>query len=395
VSAPKEKLYRDHVSLSASGSSKWLNCTPSAKLETKIEESTDSVYSIEGTIAHSLADIHLRFFNNEIDEKTHAKEIKKIQSHAMYSQEMEHEVQKYVDIIKEMYHDALGQKSDVELFIEEKFEFSNFVRNVYCKIDAALVADGNVSIIDMKYGVGNKILAESNSQLMLYALGVLDKYDMLYDISSFHLTIIQPRLDHTSTFYITVEDLLAWGESHVLPRAEMAYAGKGDKCVGDWCKFCKAAPLCNALYKESLAVSKHDFKDPDLIDDDTLFELSKQLPILKDWANSVQKYILSRAINGHQWPGYKLVEGKSNRRWKSEADVIDTLKSLYVDKPESYTNVRVKSITEIERLTGKKDFSSHFSHLLEKPQGKISLVHSSDPRRAINSFEKAKEYFED
>lgn len=388
-----EHSSRKHALLSASGSSRWLNCTPSARLEDKYNESnpsTTSVYAEEGTLAHEFGDISLRFKLGQIEEKIYKKEIAKLRKHKLYSEEMEPEVDKYINICMELYQDAIKRTPDAVAMVEERLDFSHLVEQGFGTGDFNMVADGILDVADLKYGKGVKVDAEKNSQLMLYGSGALRQFEMLYDIHTVRLHIIQPRLDHYSVWEIKAEDLIKWGEKEVKPKASKAYLGEGIQQAGNWCKWCKVKGMCATLAAKNVKLAQHEFKDPHLLTDDQIAQVFGQIPMLVDWANAVGDHMLNEALKGKSWKGYKIVEGRSLRKFTNPDEVMKKLQEDYDE--EKYTKTSLLGIGAIEKLVGKKDFNSKLGSFVIKPPGKPTLVPMSDKRPAMG-IEQAKEDF--
>ncbi len=389
-------LARKHALLSASGASRWLHCTPSARLEEKFEESspsTSSVYADEGTLAHEFGDLNLRKAAGRITDSVFEKEIKELRKHPLYSSEMEGEVDKYVTYVLETFAEAKQKTPDAVLMIEERLDFSHLVEQGFGTGDAGVIADGVLEIIDLKYGKGIRVEAEENPQLMLYGSGALRSFELMYDIHTVKMTIVQPRLDHISSWEISVKDLITWGEKTVKPAAAKAYEGKGVQKAGDHCKWCKVKAMCATLAAKNVALARHEFKDPHLLTEKQLLEVYKQQPMLVDWVNAVADYLLAEALKGKQWPGYKIVEGRSQRKWIDEKEVVKTLmKKKYT--ADQFMVSKLAGIPAIEKLIGKKEFPEVLGSLVVTPPGKPTLVPVSDKRPAMG-IEQAKLDFKD
>lgn len=386
-----EHSTRAHALLSASGASRWMNCTPSARLEEKFDESSTSTFAAEGTLAHEFGDVNLRFKNGEIDEKTLKAELKKLRKDKNYTDEMESEVDKYVTIVMEAFAVAKARTPDAKLLIEERVDFSHLVEKGFGTGDVCIVADGFLDVIDLKYGKGVKVDADKNPQLMLYGSGALRKFDLVYDIHTVNLVIVQPRLDHLSEWKISTEDLIEWGQKEVKPKAAKAYQGKGVQKAGDHCKWCKVKAMCATLAAKNVKLAQHDFKDPHLLTESQVLGVYKQIPMLVDWANAVGKHLLDEAVKGKKWQGLKLVEGRSNRKWTDEKKVQEALIENLFDEKE-FTTTKLQGITAVEKLVGKSKFPTILGSLVIKPQGKPTLVPMSDKRPAMG-VEQAKEDF--
>lgn len=384
----KKHSERQHAFLSASGSSKWLNCTPSAQLEDKYPDTVSS-YAAEGTLAHEFAQIELM---QEIDPTSSFKrKLNKLRASELYTSEMEDHVDSYAQYIFEAFINAQAESSGAILKIEDQIDLSHYIEEGTGINDAVIIADGVLEIVDLKYGKGVKVEAKENSQLMLYGLGALREHELGYDIKTVKLTIVQPRLDHISSWSIEAEELQKWGTETVIPTAKLAYAGEGELNPGDHCRWCKAKARCPALADHNMEVAKHDFKDPKELSDKQLLEIFAKQPMLVDWVKSVGEYLLSEALSGKAWKGYKLVEGRSNRKWKDEAKAINAL--LIKGFTEEHTmNTKIKGIGDIEKLVGKNNFTAIVGKHVIKPQGAPTLVSKDDKRPAMGD-EQAKEDF--
>ena len=381
---------QEHAFLSASGSSRWINCTPSARLEEKFEEKESSVFAKEGTLAHNMAEIILNYKLGRLNTKIFNANIKKIKTDPLYSPEMDEEVGKYVDHIMQEFSDAKEITLDARILIEEKLDFSDFVKDGFGTGDSSIIADGVLNLDDLKYGKGIKVEAPENTQLMLYGLGALKKFELMYDIHTLKLTIFQPRLDHVSSWIISVKDLLAWGEK-IKPIAKKAYKGEGEQNSGDWCKWCKVKNHCKALANINLELAKHDFQEPALFTEEEIIDIYSKLSLFQDWAKSISKYVLDEALKGKKFKGYKLVAGKSNRKWADEKKIMAKFKKLGF-KTTEFINSKLIGITAAEKLVTKKEFPKIFEGLVIKPPGAPTLVTDKDIRPAMG-LEQAKEDF--
>ena len=298
---------------------------------------------------------------------------------------------KYVDYVMEQYQVAKKITPDAILSIEDKIDLTEYIEDGFGSNDAAIIADSTLYVSDLKYGTGIRVQADNNSQLMLYGLGALLKASLMYDIDTVSLNIIQPRLDHVSAWKISAEDLFNWGEEQVKPRAELAYAGEGELCAGDWCKWCKAKAPCRALHDKNLELAKHDFKDPKLLSDKELMAVYKQLHLLTDWAKAVKSYLLKEAIGGKKWEGHKVVAGKSNRKWVDEEKIKEILREEMFED-EKFLNTKLKGLGDIEKLVGKADFDELLGEHIEKPEGKPTLVPDSDKRKPFGLGEAQEDF---
>lgn len=386
----QEHTNRSHALLAASRASRWMNCPPSARLEEKMDESAPSKYAEEGTLAHELAEMTLRARFRLSPAGLCTKEIRGLKKNPLYSDEMEKYLDVYLDYVTEQYRVALHTTPDAVVLLEERLDFSRWVEQGFGTGDAIVIADGTMEVIDLKYGKGVEVFAENNPQLMLYGLGALEAFDMLYGIDTVKLTIVQPRQERIDSWSISSEDLYVWGEEEVKPKAALAYEGKGETKCGYWCKWCRVKPLCAKMAEANLDLAKDEFKDPQLLSEDRLVEVFTQLPMLKDWAESVAEYLLKQAIAGKEIPGYKVVEGRTQRKWADEAQVREIL-SVDHD-PSEFMVTKLAGIPAIEKLL-KKDFQPLLGDLVVTPQGSPTLVPLSDKRPAMNGLSQAKAEF--
>lgn len=394
--APEHKE-RKHALLSASSAARWLACPPSARLEDKFRETcgydNSSVYADEGTLAHEFAELNLRYLSGRIsDDEEFVQALEVLRAHDLYSEEIETEVEKYTTYVMEAFEAAKTVVPDPILFIEEKLDFSQVVEKGFGTGDAGIIADGTMEIIDLKYGKGVKVEAYENPQLKLYAIGALHAYEMLYNITKVKVTIVQPRIDNIVSWVISVKELYRWAEETVKPIAAKAYEGKGLQKAGDHCKFCLVKAMCATLAAKNVALAKHEFKDPQLLTEKQLIDVYKQIPMLVDWANAVGEHLLKEAISGKKVEGYKLVEGQSRRRWTNEEDVQAKLKEEGYTE-EQFNTVKLKGISDIEKLVGKKNFPALMEGFVVKPQGNPILVPETDKRPEYKSLEQAKNDF--
>lgn len=362
----------DHAVLSASGSHRWLNCTPSARLELEFEN-TGSEAAREGTAAHALCEHKLK----------RALRMRSKRPVSDYdSDEMEECTDAYVEFVMEQYEAAKQDCKDPVVLIEQRLDFSCYVPDGFGTGDCVIISDDKLHIIDFKYGMGILVEAESNPQMKLYALGALAVYDALYDISEVSMTIFQPRRENVSTWTVSVADLKAWAETELKPKADMAYNGEGDYLPGEWCTFCRAAVRCRARAEEKLKLAQTEFRMPPLLTDAEIEDILAVLPDLTKWANEITAYALDAALNhGKEWNGFKVVEGRSVRKYRDEDAAAEAAKAA------GYRDIYRQTLiplTEMQKLMGKDRFEDILGGLIYKAPGKPTLVPKLDKRPAVN-----------
>ncbi len=362
-----------HALLSASSSHRWLNCPPSARLgENYTDQSSD--FAAEGTDAHTLCEFRLsEALGFETDNP--------IEDLSWYNEEMETCASDYVSYITELLAEAKKVCTDSVVLIEQRLDYSRYVESGFGTGDCVIIADGTLHVIDYKHGQGVLVEAEHNPQMMLYALGALELFDGIYDIDNVHMTIFQPRRSNISTYTLPKEELLSWANNILMPTAKLAYSGAGEFHCGEWCRFCKAKADCRERAKANLQITKDDFDLPPLLTDDEVEELLGKLDEVISWANDIKTYALQAAISGKEWSGYKLVEGRSNRKYIDETSVASAVTAAGFDPYEK----KLLGITEMQKTLGKAKFEEILGAYIYKPPGKPTLVPANDKRQPINT----------
>lgn len=364
---------KGHAILSASSSDRWLHCPPSARL-CKSYEDKGSNYAAEGTDAHSLCEYKLRkALGMEATDPT--------ENLDWYNAEMEDCAAGYASFIMELLEETKQTCSDPVVLIEQQVDFSRWVEQGFGTSDAILISDGTMHVIDYKHGLGILVSAEDNPQMKCYALGALELFDDIYDISTVRMTIYQPRRDNLSTYELSKEDLFRWAEDVLKPAADLAFAGDGNFLCGEWCGFCKAKNACRTRAAANLELAKYEFKLPPLLTDEDVEDILSKIDDLVTWASDIKEYALQQAISGKEWSGWKLVEGRSNRKYTNDAAVAEAVTKAGFDPYER----KLLGVTAMQKLLGKARFEEVLAGLIEKPQGKPTLVPESDKRPAMNN----------
>lgn len=364
---------RKHAVLSASSSERWIHCPPSVRLGERFDDQ-ESAYALEGTCAHALAEWKLRrslgypaedptenldFFNEEMDDATDG----------------------YVSFVLEQLEAAKKACRDPKVYVEQRVDFSNWVKDGFGTADALIAADRTLRIIDLKYGTGIEVNAENNTQLACYALGALALFDVLYNIDAISLAIYQPRRQNVSVWETSKEDLLNWAESVLKPAADLAFTGAGDFSCGNWCRFCRAKAICRKRAEENLKLAQDDFRLPPELSDAEVEVILSKVDELTAWASDIKDYALKLALSGKEWSGFKLVEGRSIRKYTNETAVAEAVIQAGFDPYEK----KLLGITTMQKLLGKSRFNELLSAYIRKPQGKPTLVPDSDKRPAMNT----------
>lgn len=385
---PVAHAERAHALLSASGAHRWMVCTPSARLEEKLPESTSS-YADEGTAAHEYAEMRLRrrltvLNKAERDALDNAIEEFK-QSNAYYGAEMEDAITAYVEYVEERWHAAKARTRDATVLLEAKLDYSDWVPEGRGTGDVVIIADELLEVIDLKYGKGVPVSAVGNPQTRLYGLGALAEHGFLYNIRDIAMTIVQIRLDRITTETMPVEELITWAETEVRPAADKAWAGEGDHVPGEHCKFCKVKATCRARKDASMAILDYEFRDPALLTNEEIGQALHIIAQAVEWAKDVQEYAQAQAAAGHRIPGWKLVEGVSRRKLTDEVTAMARLLEAGYSEDKIIKPRELIALGQLEtKVVGKKKFTELLGDLVEKPPGKPALVPETDPRPEYN-----------
>ena len=363
----------NHALLSASSSHRWLQCPPSARLSEGYEDK-GSDFAAEGTDAHSLCEHKLKAaLGMETQDPT--------ENLTWYNAEMEDCANGYAAYVMELLAAARETTSDPVVLVEQRLDYSEYVKEGFGTGDCLIIADGTLNIIDYKHGRGVEVSAIENPQMKLYALGALGLFDSIYDIDTVTMTIYQPRLSNISVFTISSDELLEWAETVLRPTAELAYDGGGEYHCGEWCQFCKAKADCRERANANMALARYDFAQPPLLTDEEVEDILGRVDDLVSWANDIKDYALQAAVSGKKWTGWKVVEGRSNRKYTDEKLVAAAVIAAGHDPYEQ----KLLGITEMQKTLGKAKFDEILGGFIVKPQGKPTLVPESDKRPAMNN----------
>lgn len=368
---------RAHARLNASSSHRWMMCPPSVKLSEQFEDKPSS-YAEEGTFLHELCELKLHRYLGDMDPALIELQYAEHRDNDFYSDEAETVTDEYVAFCIETIEAVRLSCPDPLIMVEHRLDYSDFVPDGFGTGDLIIVADGVLEVIDFKGGRGVRVEANRNSQLMLYGLGALLEFDPLYDIHQVRMTIVQPRLSNLSSFEMEADDLIRWAETEVRPKAMLAYEGKGEFCAGEWCRFCKARYTCRKRSEYHMSLAARDFKEPDLLSDEEIADILPVAESLNSWVQDLLAYATQEAVIGKTWPGYKLVAGRSIRKYTSEAEVIKAATEA------GYTDIYKTSLLgvgDLEKRMGKKAFNEVLGKYIVKPVGAPTLVPETDPRK--------------
>lgn len=372
-----------HSTLSASSAHRWLSAPPLPQLE-KLFPKDASPMEAEGTAAHALCEYKLR--------KALGQKIKRPASD-FDNDDMEAYTDDYCSYVMEEFQKANLNHPGTTVLIEQRLDFSKYVPDGFGTGDCIIIADGLMHIIDFKYGKGVRVAAENNPQMKLYALGASNNYSMLYNRpDTIEMTIFQPRIGNISTWSLETDTLLHWAKTELKEKAELAINGQGVVKYGPWLQFSNCNAVLRVRYDEYKKLQALQLKSPHLMNNEEIEEVLANVDELIKWANQVKAYAQDLTINhGKQWTGFKVVEGRSIRRYKDEAKVAQ------VAKANGFTNIYQQSllpITKLEKVMGKKNFDELLGPYIYKPAGKLTLVPNSDKRPAVDTTNAQDEFTE-
>ena len=366
-----------HALLSASSAHRWLVCTAAPKLEAEFPDTT-STYAKEGTLAHEICELKLTKYITTMPRGTYTKKLNALKKHELYDPEMDETTDTYLDYVKRT---ALSYSVPPSIQIERRVNFSDYAPEGFGTADCLLLAGDTLHVIDYKHGLGILVSAEKNSQLSCYALGALDLFDGIYDIERITLVIYQPRRANISLYEMGKDELLAWANDILAPAAKLAQEGKGEFKAGDHCQFCKAKANCRKRAEYNLELAKYDFEVPATLEDSEVAAILPRIDDLVSWAGDVKDYALQKALSGTRFDGFKVVEGRSNRKYTDEDAVAKAVKAAGFEPYEQ----KLLGITAMSQVLGKKKFEELLGELVYKPAGKPVLVPDSDKRPAMNT----------
>lgn len=393
-----------HALLSASSAHRWLACTAAPHFEENFPDGT-STYAEEGTLAHSICELYARKKFTVMSTRKFNAELKKLQAQPLYQEEMLKTAEAYVEYLSEK---AMSYAAMPHVAMEVKVDLTDYIPDGFGTCDCIMVGGDTLHITDYKHGKGVPVSAVENPQMRLYALGALKRYNLSYgnQIKKVSMGICQPRLSETvSEDALTVEELLAWGES-IKPIAKEAFDGPGDFCPGDHCRFCKGKAQCRARAAHFAGFSEFIGADiegrmteadvaareqadglgadlPPILSNADVADLLVQAEGLAAWYKDLQDYAASELLAGDEIPGFKLVEGRSNRAFTDVDEAIQALLNAGYKEAMIYDR-KPKTLTEIEKMLGKKAFNELLSGYVTKPKGKPTLAPASDKREAYN-----------
>lgn len=407
----------DHARLGPSSAKQWIKCTPSVVFGEQFPDRGSS-YADEGTDAHTLSEMCISgraTFLGLPGFLTHDEWTAKYAEFTAKSKFWNDEMDAYCKEFADWVIERLKQYESPLLFLEQRLDLTRWVQEGFGTGDVIIVADGVLEIIDLKYGKGVVVESQDNEQLKCYSLGALAAFDILYDIRKVVATIYQPRVDNVVSAEYTTEELLEWAETVLKPAAVKAWAGEGEFVPGSHCKFCRGKSRCAARVEQdavSAFMGDEELQsDAEPTVDDAVENLTALVEqnLLSDgqflyWLSKaprlvkIMKVIMDegqrRLACGEEVPGWKLVEGRSNRKFASEMEVTTILQTQ--ENPDRFfTPRKVLSPSKVEKELGPKKFKELLGDKVVKPNGKPTMVPESDKRPPMDPHAAAQASFSD
>lgn len=386
-----------HALLSASGAARWLECTPSARLEEKFPDNTTE-YAREGTLAHALGELTAEYFLNEITENDYENTrdhiLRTPEGTKYYTPEMQEHAADYAALVKARLDVAKETCPDAFCELEVRVDFSRWVPDGFGTADCVIIADDTMEIIDLKYGKGYKVEAEGNAQMQLYALGALVAYEDLFDIKKVRMMIFQPRINSAPSDEIPVQDLITWATNYVKPRAQLAIKGEGEfNPSEETCKFCKAKAQCKARADKNLELFDKN-PDPEFLTVEEAGKILEKAKDMKAWLKDIEELVFGTLLNGKTVPGWKLVQGRRVRQLPAEEKVVELMTKAGYDESLLYER-SLLTLTELEKSFGKKAVNEILGDFITKPEGKPALAPETDPRAPWSSTDAIMKAFDE
>ena len=369
-----------HALLSASGAHRWLACTPSARLEEMLEATT-SEYAEEGTVAHSLAETVALYWTDQIEEPEYLERLEVIKKNKWYTEDMLEDCVAYAKLICEKWNALKEKTGDAVVLLEAQIKYDRWAPGGFGTADCLILADKYLEVIDFKYGKGKRVDAFENPQMRMYTLGAYNTYGLVYDVEHITMTIFQPRISNgLSSDEITIDGILSWGDEYVKPRALLAFEGKGEFAPSsETCKFCRAKATCRARADANLKLFD-DASDVFLLTIEEAGQLLERASDIESWLKDLEAYVKDSLLEGTSVPGWKLVEGRSNRRFSDPAAVANAMIAAGYSEDKLYKPKELIPLTQMEKDFGKKNVADAIGALIIKPAGKPTIAPESDKR---------------
>lgn len=371
----------EHALLSASAAERWLRCPPSVRLTEHLPDK-DSEFSAKGTLAHAIAELKLQKYATPMSARAYNAALKKLQSDPLYEQAMMANTDLYLEHIKGIVT-GYPPTQRPNMHIERRVQYGHVAPEGFGTADCIVVGAGALHIIDYKNGAGVRVEVHDNPQLKLYALGALREFGLLHTIERVHLHIVQPNNGGISSWSTTPAELNAWADE-IRPAAQAAFDGEGECSAGEWCRFCKVFVSCPAQ-RQNFSLFEDLTKarpDPAELPPDEIGDLLARVPVVAEWMNKLREFALAQILAGAEIPGWKSVEGRSNRAWTDQEGAFRALVAGGIDEALLYER-KPLTLTAVETAIGKKTFAELAAAFVKRPAGAPTLAPEADKRPAF------------
>lgn len=286
--------------------------------------------------------------------------------------EAREDMEKYVAGYCDLIEDRMREHKEPSLFLEQRYDTG--IPEVWGTADAVIVSAAHIEVIDFKYGQGVAVSAENNPQLMLYALGALNAFDLVGTAEHVSMTIYQPRIGNVSTYSMTTDDLYLWRDNVAAPAARLALSSNAPLNPSDSaCRFCPASGICRARVQ---SIADIDFREPDLLTVEEMAEHLSRVKSIRDWCTALEITALDQAYAGKiEIPGWKVVRSSGRRSIPDDQAAIEVL--TQAGFPASrVARSSVQTLGTLEKVVGAAKLSALLGDLIVLSEGKLlSLIH--------------------
>lgn len=363
----------EHSPLGGSGAPRWMVCPGSVQLGYGIEDE-ESEFAALGTAAHALAETCL--VENTDAWARIGQEF--FSGNLTVDKDMADAVQVYLNAVREH-----SDRNQYNFHVEHEFYCPDLHKYFWGKADAVYIDESTLHVWDYKHGAGIVVDIRHNAQLMYYACGVLEGFDLWNEISLVVMHVAQPRGFHFDgplrEWSMYVPDLEFWLDHNLLPAMDRALVSN-ETASGEHCRFCPArGRACPQIIKdyEELEMLLKTKKSAKELTNTQVGRFLDILDVAKIAGKSHNETAFARLSAGKEIPGRKLGKARANRDWKDEAEAA--LKKKFGKK--AYTEIELKSPNKIEELPEGKKYTSRYAF---KPDKSMTVLKVSDPRPATN-----------
>ncbi len=363
-----------HAKLSPSSSARWLSCTSSVKAIEPYENSSNSA-SIWGTNVHKMGEMLL---NGEA--VTVGDELQEQGIDFIVDNEMLKCAEEYADYVNSFI------TKDSIVIIEEQYDLSVIAKGQFGTSDATVLNGTHLHIMDLKTGHGI-VYAESNTQMMLYAVGAVEELGAIYDIEMITLHIVQTRAGHIDTWELHYEDLMKF-QAYAKGQADKILSGDTEfKPNAKACQWCDHKTNCDALKTHVDNVVKGSFENlediegkADIIDLTHVKKILDNADLITGFIKAIQERALEVMQTGEEIAGYKMIKSRKNKAWSDK----DAAEKYLIRKLKLSGAFKRTLITPTQALKALgKDATKYVEKLITTPEGDLKVVPNAAKGEAI------------